>query len=276
MRSHPEPGAMRDTLEHLVAGTVRRNDSNKVLFILNQIDTTAGEDNAEEVVAAWQRALASAGLVTGRFYSTYNEDAAVKIENPAMKQRYQRKRDSDLDEIYNRISEVSVERIYRIIGSLQNMTNQIENSVVPKITETVRTWMKRVLMVDAVLLTPLAILLSLVIIFQFSSGTGLAIFGMNGLIAAVIISLLILFGVHHIVRRLMAKWMARGLPEEDLEGNIKSGFLYNTRWYLPMFRKNISGWNQSGQDELVKIRDATDLFIQKLNDEYTNPSGRNM
>ena len=55
---HPEPGAMRDTLEHLVAGTVRRNDSNKVLFILNQIDTTAGEDNAEEVVAAWQRALA--------------------------------------------------------------------------------------------------------------------------------------------------------------------------------------------------------------------------
>ncbi len=49
---HPEPGAMRDTLEHLVAGTVRRNDSNKVLFILNQIDTTAGEDNAEEVGAA--------------------------------------------------------------------------------------------------------------------------------------------------------------------------------------------------------------------------------
>ena len=43
---HPEPGAMRDTLEHLVAGTVRRNDANKVLFILNQIDTTAAEDNA--------------------------------------------------------------------------------------------------------------------------------------------------------------------------------------------------------------------------------------
>ena len=47
---HPEPGAMRDTLQHLVATTIGRKDSDKVLYILNQIDTAAHEDNPEEVI----------------------------------------------------------------------------------------------------------------------------------------------------------------------------------------------------------------------------------
>jgi len=34
---HPEPGAMQDTLRHLVQGTISRSDSNKFMFILNQI-----------------------------------------------------------------------------------------------------------------------------------------------------------------------------------------------------------------------------------------------
>ncbi len=57
---HPEPGAMQDTLVHLVGDTIRRNDSEKFLYILNQIDTAAQEDNPEAVVAAWQRAIGSA------------------------------------------------------------------------------------------------------------------------------------------------------------------------------------------------------------------------
>jgi len=52
---HPEPGAMQDTLTHLVEDTIRRSDSNKFLYILNQIDTAAREDNPEDVVGAWQR-----------------------------------------------------------------------------------------------------------------------------------------------------------------------------------------------------------------------------
>ena len=72
---HPEPGAMRDTLEHLVAGTINRTDSGKFLYILNQIDTAANEDNPEEVIAAWQRALGDRGLTAGRFYTIYSHQA---------------------------------------------------------------------------------------------------------------------------------------------------------------------------------------------------------
>lgn len=55
---HPEPGAMQDTLEHLVARTVARTDASKFIYVLNRIDTAAKEDNPEEIVAAWQRARA--------------------------------------------------------------------------------------------------------------------------------------------------------------------------------------------------------------------------
>lgn len=78
---HPEPGAMQDTLTHLVTNTISRPDSNKFLYILNQIDTAAREDNPEDIVGAWQRALSQKGLTAGRFYTIFNQEAALPIED---------------------------------------------------------------------------------------------------------------------------------------------------------------------------------------------------
>src|SRR5690606_37204871 len=90
---HPEPGALGDTLQHLVAETVSRPDASKFLYILNQIDNTAREDNPEEVVAAWQRALAQYGLTAGRFYRIYARHAALPIADSRVRERLERKRD---------------------------------------------------------------------------------------------------------------------------------------------------------------------------------------
>jgi len=95
---HPEPGSMQDTLQHLVEETINRNDSNKFLFILNQIDSAAREDNTEEIVAAWQRALSQKGLTAGRFFTIYNKDVSVPIEDEARKARFEAKRDADMAE----------------------------------------------------------------------------------------------------------------------------------------------------------------------------------
>ena len=270
---HPEPGAMRDTLEHLVTGTVRRNDANKVLFVLNQIDTTAFEDNVEEVVAAWQRALAQGGLVSGRFYSIYNEEVAVPIEDKALHERYQRKRDADLDEIYQRIAEVSIERVYRIVGSLENTANQIENNIVPQIGTAVRTWIKRVLLIDALVLGPILVGVLFYLIKHFGLGTAYDAYGSTGLVAAIVLLLAVLYLIHLFIRNAISKWIAKSLPEQDLEGSMHSGFLRNTRWWQPLIRPYIVGWNKHARAKLTEIRDAADTFVQKLNDEYTNPSG---
>src|SRR5690606_41097475 len=77
---HPEPGAMRDTLEYLVAGTLQRPDFNKFLYVLNQIDNAARENNPEEVFAAWQRALAQKGLTAGRFYRIRSEEHTSELQ----------------------------------------------------------------------------------------------------------------------------------------------------------------------------------------------------
>ncbi len=270
---HPEPGAMRDTLEHLVTGTVRRNDANKVLFILNQIDTTAVEDNTEEVVAAWQRALAQGGLVSGRFYTTYNEEVAVPIEDSGLRERYKRKKDADLNEIYQRIAEVSVERVYRIIGSLEHTANQVQNSIVPQVSEAVRTWVKRVLLVDVVILVPITIYMSVYIIKHLGSGTAFDAYGSTGFAFAVLLALFTLYILHLFVRGFVAKWMAKSLPGQEPEGNVRLGFLRNTKWWQPLARPYIVGWNKYARAKLVSIREAADTLVQKLNDEYTNPSG---
>ena len=116
---HPETGSMRDTLQHLVKATVNRRDSNKFLYILNQIDVTAKEDNLEEVYAAWQRALAQYGLTAGSSYAIYNQEAAVPFEDEDVRARFESKCNADASAIYNRIEQVGVERAYRIVGMLE-------------------------------------------------------------------------------------------------------------------------------------------------------------
>ena len=279
---HPEPGAMRDTLEHLVAGTVRRKDANKIMFILNQIDTTAAEDNLEDVVAAWQRAIAQGGLVSGSFHTLYNEDAAVKIEDEGLKQRYKKKRDADLHEITKRIAQVSVERAYRIIGALESFSNRIEKEIVPELQTAVGVWKKRVLLADVIVLIPLLVFFLAYTIshgywqgFNFVIPGSSAEGGYSGLmsklsLAAAGVGFVL---VHFFLRSSIAKWYARGLAEDGYYGNLRAAFLKNTRWYKSLFFSRLTGWDQKAKEKISELRDSADGFVQNLNDQYTNPSG---
>ena len=281
---HPEPGAMQDTLEHLVAGTVRRNDANKVMFILNQIDTTAAEDNLEDVVAAWQRAIAQGGLVSGSFHTLYNESAAVTFPDPALEERYRKKRDEDLSNITKRIAQVSVERAYRIIGALENFSNRIERDVVPEIYAAVSVWRRRVLIVDVIVLLPLLVLfISYTASHGYWQGLSFAIPGMEenkyGPLLAKFLLVLVLagfIGIHFLIRNLIARMYARGLAEEGYYGNLRNAFLKNTRWWRSMFMPQIAGWNKKARAKISELRDSADNFVQKLNDQYTNPSGKSL
>lgn len=278
---HPEPGAMKDTLEHLVAGTVQRNDSNKVLFVLNQIDTTAQEDNVEDVIAAWQRALAQCGLASGRFYAIYNDAVAMPMKDETLRQRYESHRDADMAEIKQRISEVSVDRIYRIIGSLEHTANRIEHDIVPQLRDTLRTWSKRVFLVDAVILVPIFIVL-LILTINAGYWQGLRFsppwLGMLGspAIDLTVLAVLIILGigwVHFWARKIVAKYLARGLSKDKSAGDVARAFLSNTRYWRSILQHRPLGWNRFSRKRVVQCREAADHFVQILNDKYTHPSG---
>ncbi len=275
---HPEPGAMRDTLAHLVGDTIHRADATKFVYILNQMDTTAREDNPEAVVGAWQRALAQEGLTAGRFYSIYNPDVAVPIEDAALRKRYESKRDHDLAEIHERIERVGVERAYRIIGTLEKMAHHIEEKIVPRLREYKSRWRKRVLWGDAVILAGLVFLAAAVtqwlgIRDGWLDSTG----GVFLVVLLVLVAAGLLVYLHYKVRGLAAGRVLRQLDQKFAPGlerdRMRAAFLHNTRPWHSIFRTTPVGWGRQARKRLHRVVAEANRYVQILNDRFTNPSG---
>jgi len=288
---HPEPGAMHDTLDHLVGNTINRTDSEKFLYILNQIDTAAQEDNPEAVVAAWQRALAAKGLTAGRFYSIYNQDVAVPIEDAAVRQRFENKCEQDKAAIFERISQVEVERSYRIVGALETIACDIENQVVPIVKDAMTKWLKMVLTVDAV-----AVVLFVILLFILGQWfDSWALFSYDFVDASITSSIKLgftltaFFTVHFTARNFAAKNIAQKIVKKvvinkslagkhregkTLAGDIKQAFLKNTQPLRSIFRPMPVGWSMRSKRVLEEVAADSSGFIQSMNDRFTHPSGK--
>lgn len=279
---HPEPGAMSDTLAHLVRGTSDRSDSSKFLYILNQIDTTAREDNPEEVFGAWQRALAREGLTAGHFYCVYNPDVSVPIEDPALRRRFEWKRDQDMDDILTRIDHVSVERSYRIIGALEKRANEIEEYHVPRIRAQIKRWRRWVLNAELLLLILVVAIGGAVYLLMperlerivagfvdyFQGGPMIA--------AGVAAGLAALLAVHFSVRSLGKRSILARLRTSESEDSqrMQRAFIKNTRFWRSIFEVDPVGWSRRNRRRLREIINEADRYVQSLNDRFTDPSGR--
>ena len=283
---HPEPGAMQDTLEHLVARSIGRADSSKFLYVLNQIDTTAREDNPEEVFGAWQRALAQKGLTAGRFYTIYNPEAAVPIEDERLRNRFETKRDADLNAIHERIQQVEVERSYRIIGALEKTARGIENRIVPLLGEALSRWRRRTLILDGIVFGMLAAL-ALVLGLQFGTWEGLLPdvpwfldFAQHPNIALVSLvgSLGVLVYLHHRLRKIaarsVAKWLGSQAEDPYERQGLLGAFTKSTGIWHSLFSVLPAGWGRGARKKLHKVVGETDRFVQQLNDTFANPSGK--
>ena len=275
---HPEPGAMQDTLEHLVKGVQRRNDSSKFLFILNQIDTSAKEDNLESIVAAWQKALVQAGLSAGRFFILFNEDIAEPVEDEAVWARYVAKRDTDYAAITQRMEDINTERVYRLLGNLESLSNQLEQQAVPQLNLARARWRKRVLLIDAVVLSCLtAVVGSLLWMFGplkqwISNPIGLIDdwFGLS----IMLIFITACWLMHFLIRRWMARKVSKSLSTEEAYGDLEAAFLKSTRVRTSIFRTKPVGWSRRIGGKLLAIRNDVDQLIQKLNDNFSHPSSK--
>ncbi|MGF1548062.1 MAG: dynamin family protein [Thiotrichales bacterium] len=271
---HPEPGAMHDTLEHLVKGTLRRNDANKFIFILNQIDTTARDDNLEDVVAAWQKAIAQTGMTAGTFYCLFSDRVAVPIEPEAVRERYLRRRDRDLAALTSRIEKVSVERAYRLIGGLEHTANSIEQQWIPRLGKALREWRKRVFVADAIVLGVLAILIVAGVVLAGLLPQILALLqDPTVLVGAVAGLAVVALAIHFVIRGRIAKKMAAKLLKTEGFRGVSRAFLQNTRWWRNWVRANPMGWGRGSRKRIASIREMADQFVQSLNDRFTNPSG---
>ncbi len=282
---HPESGSMHDTLEHLVKRTKDRRDANKFLFILNQIDATALDDNTEEVFASWQRAMAQSGLTAGCCYAIYIPELAIPIQDESVRARFENKRDSNLEQIYNRIERVGEERAYRIVGMLEETAQKLEKDIVPRIGRFVSQWRSQIIWLDAIILGgAVAAFLAATIWGGYWQGLSLKLSFLDrlpggsvsklGLLALVVL----LFGyVHFYLRKFIANRVSRKLLAEVKdtvwEANYARAFQKNSRWYRSVLISKAAGWNRRTQRRLAKVLEDTNGYIQKLNDMYTSPAG---
>ncbi|MDH5446561.1 MAG: dynamin family protein [Gammaproteobacteria bacterium] len=289
---HPEPGAMQDTLEHLVGGTMHRKDSNKFLYILNQIDSAAREDNSEQVVSAWQRALAQQGLTAGEFYTIYNPDVATPIKDTLVRHRYETKRDADMAAIKQRIHQVHVDRIYRIIGRLEKTAREIEQEYLPQLRNLLSRWRRGVLWRDGLFLGALGSgFIALLLASGVWQGQPLDIPGTQllqsawqsitgsvwGRISGVAIAVLLALGIHsyarHAAGQRVIKWMNKNIQQETQRLHLQQAFAKNIRPWHSVFRPEPVGWNIFARRRLSALIAAADGYIQRLNDQFTQPSG---
>ena len=282
---HPEPGAMQDTLRHLVENTIHRPDSNKFLYILNQIDNAAREDNPEDVFAAWQRALAQAGLTAGRFYSIYNPDAALPIEDPKLRHRFEAKRAEDITEIYERIHRVEVERAYRIIGVLEKTTQAIEHQVVPAVKAAKASWKRGVLWLDGAVFGALVVAFAAwTVSAGYWSGFNLSAPWIDALVSRlwllVLVAVLLVMAcgyVHFLMRRLASRLIVRRIARNpvptDVREWVKRAFIHNTRPWRTILTAAPAGWGRSARQRIAQVAADKDRFVQHLNDHFAAPSG---
>jgi hypothetical protein len=282
---HPESGSMHDTLEHLVNRTKDRRDSNKFLFILNQIDATAFEDNTEEVFASWQRALAQYGLTAGCCYAIYVPEAAAPIQDENLRRRFENKRDSNIEEIFNRIERVGEERAYRIVGMLEETAHMLENNIVPRVQQFISSWRQKIIWLDGIILgAVLAVFLVATIWGGYWQGLKLQLSFLDNLPGGnysklgLLALLVLIFGyVHSYIRRFTAGYVSRKLlaqvEDPDMRANYARAFKKNSRWYRSLLNRKPAGWGRRTKRRLAKVLEDTNTYIQKLNDMYTNPSG---
>ncbi|MBK1708541.1 MULTISPECIES: dynamin family protein [Marichromatium] len=282
---HPEPGAMRDTLKHLVRDTINRADSGKFLYILNQMDSAATEDNPEDVVAAWLRALGEAGLTAGRFYTVYSPDAGTTIADEHRRARFEKKRDEDLAEIYLRMERVEIERAYRIVAALRKTATDFTDGSMALLQQAKRRWRRRTLVTETILL---ALLAGAFMVWSLRAGhwhglvydpqwldlfttVSWGLWGLEGVIAVLVI------GGHFTIRRLAAlsvmPWLRKQVEKHNPPGDVIGAFQRNTRFWRTVLSGSPIGWSRRSRNTIDEVLQNCENYIQTLNERFTNPRG---
>ncbi len=266
---HPEPGAMRDTLKHLVSTTINHRDANKVLYVLNQIDTTSREDNLEEVIASWQRALAQEGLISGNFYAIYSDSAVAAIGDDALFKRLEGKRDADLERILDRMEKVSVERGYRIIKALEDFADEIKEQKLPKLHKVLVGWKRKVFWGDV---ATAGVLIALLIGLHVEFGIVSPLLStMEITLTSLGIFALLLLVSHFKIAQFFANSEVRTYQESDPD--IANAISHHTTWWRSLIGFSRKSWQSDTKKRIDQLVADSRALIQKLNDQFVSPSG---
>ena len=103
---------------------------------------------------------------------------------------------------------------------------------------------------------------------------GVSVWGGVALVAAA----MLLVYLHFKIRKLVARRVARHIKADFAPGleceRLLHAFHYNTRGWHSIFNANPVGWGKRTRRSLHRVIAEANDYIQKLNDTFTDPSGK--
>ena len=246
-------------LDELIQHIITHQDSNRFVYLVDEPLAALNPAKSNEIIAAWQRKLLALGLNTGQFIIVPNQQHSI---NPLNK--------VDFSEIDERMANVSYDRSYRVLDSLEKSIRDIENVVIPEVKKGIVLWKDRVNMTSLIFLSFIAILAVFAEI-----QLGILELLIDPIIGPIIIALLIalMVPVHLLISKLHAKLIVNKLNErqqelhlmENLAGLFESNLTF-TRMLLPITEP--AGWNKKIKAHLLQLTGKAKELVQALNDNF--------
>ncbi len=278
----------QDALEQLLSNEASRKYASKFVFILNRSDSDGDAKSNKKITEFCQNVLSEEKLSSAKvltLQANNSNESTTTSESNLLETVFK----GDTEEVSARIEQIYVDRIYRVLGNLHNQARNLEHRTVSKLSALIRKWEKGVLWRDGFIFSFLGLI---ALVYSYSEGflftdkpatsplvSILEKFqdNISLSITAGIFFFMVVLVIHYTMRFLSKRSIIADLEyaSQDQESeNIKKAFKKNTRLYRSIFRPNIVGWTFITRKRLRKILNKADTAIQKMNDKYTRPSGK--
>ncbi len=254
-------GSSTPLLEEVIQHIETHQDTNKFVFLVDEPIVAINPAKANEVILSWQRKLADLNITTGQFIIAPNHQNGI---NPQSK--------VDFSEIDQRLANVSLDRTYRILNSLEKNIRDIEEVIFPEVRKGITLWKERSNLSSLVLLSFIAVL---AIFAEIEMGILDVLF--DPIIGPVVLVILtaILIPTHILISKVHAKFIIKRLNERQKElhlmENLAGLFEQNMtliRTVLPIHES--VAWNKKMKARLVYLNEKTKELVQSVNDIFGN------
>jgi hypothetical protein len=234
-----------------IASIVKYQDTNKFLFVIDHSELSLEEHKSHEIIVSWQRRLADFGIFTGHY--------VVLSQN------------SDNAQIEQRINNLSNDRSYRVLESLEHSIRAVDDVVMEEVEAALTTWKERCNV------TTLIILSFIIMLSLFAEiAVGILDFLFDPILGPIIILTLIgiLTPLHIVISRVHGKFIINQLHRrqkqlnlsEDLSGLFEKSLSF---WRMLLPSNQPVGKNKKNRKKLNSLLEQTKDLVQALNDQFS-------
>ncbi|MGR9036567.1 MAG: hypothetical protein ACU83O_08260, partial [Gammaproteobacteria bacterium] len=248
-------------LDQLIINITANQDSNKFAFLIDAPGTSMTAARSSDIISSWQRRLNEFGITSGQFIVLPGQESSFIPQSTK----------TDYSGIDQYLANVSNDRTYRILQSLEQNIREIEDVVIPEVKKGITTWKDRSNM-SSLLILSFIIVLSL--FAEINTGIVLSTL-VDPILGTITILALIAFmvPVHLIICRLHAKLIINQLQarrkELHLMENLSNLFEKNLTFARMLFpTSDPAFWNKKTKGRIKQLLVKTQELVQALNDSF--------